>query len=169
MHVKVETKRGVAWTWPSEDAETLSSQPSSGYPSRKHRIVTGMNSGKKKTCKGSRGSKKTTHTPRAEGEIQRFFTQTQEAPKLAKMADHTTSHHEGTHPQEPSVSPAASDASEVYSETQAVFHSEPQYSQQQPLTLRADTKLQALLQALPTRMDIEALIGKLEATHQKEM
>lgn len=35
--------------------------------------------------------------------------------------------------------------------------------------LQADDELRALLRALPTRTDMEALISKLEATHCKEM
>lgn len=38
-----------------------------------------------------------------------------------------------------------------------------------PLTLRADAELRMLLQALTTRADIESLVGRLEASHRKEI
>lgn len=38
-----------------------------------------------------------------------------------------------------------------------------------PVTFRADAELKAILQALPTRADIEALVGKVEAAHKREM
>lgn len=75
-------------------------------------------------------------------------------------------------PRDPSVSPSSSFAPEVDFNTPAVFSSNPQESQHPhltPLTPRADAELRVLLQALPTRSDIETLVGRLEATHRKEI
>lgn len=85
------------------------------------------------------------------------------------MADMNPPSHEVQLPRDPSASPTASAASETYSDTPAVFHSDPQSSQHQPLTLRADAELRALLQAFTTRSNIETLIGRLEATQRKEL
>lgn len=60
-------------------------------------------------------------------------------------------------------------ASNTYSAIPDILHPDLQSSQHQPLTLRADAELWALLQALPTRSDIKALISKLEATHHREL
>lgn len=38
-----------------------------------------------------------------------------------------------------------------------------------PITFRADAELKAILQALLTRADIEALVGKVEAAHKREI
>lgn len=77
------------------------------------------------------------------------------------MTDLDAPLHVTSQSQDSSTSLADSVASE------AVFHSDSQDSLHQPLTLRAGAELRALLQALPTRTDIEALIGRLEAIHRK--
>lgn len=116
-----------------------------------------------------KNKKKASPKQQTTGEIQRYFSSTHEASPATKMVDPTRFvHHEGL-PfriplilQRPRVLQAGFD-------TPAVFRSDPQGSQNLPLTLRADAELRVLLQALPTRSDIEALIGKFEASNCKEL
>lgn len=50
------------------------------------------------------------------------------------------------------------------------FHPDPgEPSQPFSQTYRADTELRSLIQALPTKADIVALIGTVEAAHRKEL
>lgn len=67
------------------------------------------------------------------------------------------------------ASPAISSASETYSDTPAALRSDPPVSSQKPPTLRVDAELKFLLQALPTKADIKALIDRLEETHRQEL
>lgn len=122
--------------------------------------------GKKKKGKGSKKTKPYTATRQR---IQCYFTNIQEAPPEAKMGDLDTLHHMERQSRDPTTSPVASMESEAFLDTPGVFHSDSQGKQHQALTLRADAKLGTLLQALPKRSDIKALISRLEATHRKEL
>lgn len=48
-------------------------------------------------------------------------------------------------------------------------YQEPSQTPHKPLTLRVDAELRALLQALPIRADIEAIVSRLEASHSQEI
>lgn len=115
--------------------------------------------------------KKTSPKPSTSGEIQKFLSNAHGASPATKMADATMpGPHNEWQPQDPTTSLPLSVAPDMDFTTPAVFRPDSQKHAQSPHTpLRADVKLRALLQALPTRSDIEAIVSRLEATHRKEI
>lgn len=85
------------------------------------------------------------------------------------MADPQGLHSEAPEPHGSRVSSAVSQGSEAYPDIPAAFLSDPRGLPCPTLTYRADAELRSLLQALPTRADIEALIGRVEEMHRQEL
>lgn len=85
-----------------------------------------------------------------------------------KIPEPCGSHHGALDSREPPASPTST-ASDAFSETPAAFRPDIHGSSPQPLTFRADDELWVLLQALPTKANIEALIGRLKDAHRQEL
>lgn len=123
-----------------------------------------MSSTIKKKATGSRQAAK---IAKGSGKIPCYFPNSQEsspAPKMvAPCGMSRTSPDPGVQP----ASPAASVSSDYYADSPMAFRSVPGPSSQ-PLTLCIHSDLRALLHALPTKADIEALFGRLEEQHHKD-
>lgn len=137
------------------------------YPSFFSLISHNMNSMKKRTNKrNNRATKSSPSTPSV-GEIQRLFLLSQMNSPVHKMAD-TCGEQERVH--DSPNSPAVSSRSDPCLGIPSAFTTDtesPPHSSSQPC--RVDAELRSLLQELPTKADIEALIGKVEAVHRKEL
>lgn len=160
----------MVWTWLNRDVCLLSSQPSPIHPSLFSLILHNMHSSKKKKAKKNIKSTKPSQSAPSASEIQRFFHITQlNSPELM-MTDTRAAPLVSPISHDSPTSPAVSSGSEAYPDIPPAFLSDPQGSPPSPsLTYHADTELRSLLQALPTKADIEALIGKVKAAHRQEL
>lgn len=126
---------------------------------------------KKHTAKQNKNTKLTPVAP-FPGEIQWLFQLSQSGSPEFKMADSHASHSAGldplAYPAYP-ASPTGPLSLEIYPNTPPPLLMDLRNSPHLPLTYRADVELKSILQALPTKADIEALIGCVEATHRKEL
>lgn len=86
-----------------------------------------------------------------------------------KMTGAHASYSAGLNPHTQPASPAGSQRPEIYPSIPPALSTDPRTSLQLPLMYRADEELRAILQALPTKADIEDLVGCVETTHRKEI
>lgn len=107
-----------------------------------------------------------TQAAKSGGEVQRFVPSSQTASPDPKIAEPHGLLHEAS---DPPVSPAVSSELEAYSDAPAASCLGPPDFSHQPLTLQTDDELRNLLQALPTKTDIKALIDRLEETYRLEL
>lgn len=126
-----------------------------------------MHSSKRKSAKWNTKSTKLTPSTPSTGEIQHLF---QLQSLELKMADPRAAP-PGNHASHSSPAlPAASMSSEAYPDIPPAFLSDPRRSSPYPpTTYQEDNELRTLLQALPTKSDMEALIGRVEAAHRQEL
>lgn len=125
-----------------------------------------MPSAKKRKTKGS---KQTPKPKAAGGTLDHFLQNTPTASPDLKMAELRSFSHEASGPHTQPVSPAVSSASDAYSDTPPDLRADLQGSPLHPSSLQMILELRTLLQALPTRMDIEALITRLEEQHLRDI
>lgn len=85
------------------------------------------------------------------------------------MADARALHSSGLDPNVFPASPAVSLSPEIYPNTPPAPSTDPQNFPHLSLTYRADAELKSILQALPTKADIEALVGHVETANRKEL
>lgn len=118
-----------------------------------------------------RCQKRVSPKPHRNGDIQRFLLSNPGTPPTAKMADATrTGPHDARQPQTTPARTPTPATQNLDNTVPAIFHTDSQESiSHAPLTLRADAELRALLQALPTRADIEAILNRLEESHKQEI
>lgn len=64
------------------------------------------------------------------------------------------------------TSPAHSSVSDAISDASADLFSQPAALSLSPLTLRADAELLILLSSLPSKMDLEAMVHRIEEAHK---
>lgn len=64
--------------------------------------------------------------------------------------------------------PGRSQSPALYPSSPAAPSTDPRSTLYLPLIYRSDEELNSILQALPTKADIEALVGRVEASHKKE-
>lgn len=128
-----------------------------------------MLTSKKRTDR--RNKKKTSLAPNtpAIGDLQRLFGRSRSGSPELKMADPWSSRSQTP---DRMVTPDISEGSrspKLYANSPDPAEVDLNRSPRQPFMVGADAELKAILQALPTRADIEALVGKVEAAHRKEL
>lgn len=128
-----------------------------------------MLSSKKRTAKKAKKNNKLSPPDAAQGELLRIFQQLQSgSPELKMAAAHASLAASSTHDIPPD-SPTGSQSPEFLANVLPSRSSGSRTPSQTPLLFGADEELRAILQALPTKADIETLIGKVEAAHRKEI
>lgn len=123
-----------------------------------------MHSARKKLTKKTTKAAKASPSTSSSGEFQRLF-------KL-KHPEHKMAETRATQEelQASYMAPDSPTMSETYSELPNEFLSETRRSSHcPPATHRDDSDLRSLLQALPSKVDTEALIGRVEAAHRQEL
>lgn len=128
-----------------------------------------MLASKKRTYKKNKKKNSPVISTPALGDFQRLFGRSSSGSPEFKMAEPRFSLSQspdlvaGPDPSEGSRSPI------LYPNSSVPAESEAPGTPHRPFMLGADAELKAILQALPTRADIEALVGRVEAARKKEI
>lgn len=105
---------------------------------------------------------------KARGDIEQFLTHSQLTPTTFKMVEPRGESEVRARDDRP-ASPVAFMELDCYSDIPAALQTGAQTPTLGLREAAADAELWALLKALPTKADIESLIGHIESQHRKEM